>query len=99
MNKTRVADAVARFTAENYSGKVVEVGIGSYQEVARKLVSESGIEIVVTDTHEIDTELDFVKDDITAPSIRVYEDANLIYSIRPPYEIHGALENVAREVG
>ncbi|XGI83486.1 UPF0146 family protein [Halorutilales archaeon Cl-col2-1] len=96
-------ERVSEFIESKYTGKVIEVGVGRQTEVAEYLGSCDGIEVTVTD---IDTEakneapdgLDFAVDDVTDPDMRVYDDASVIYSVRPPYELHSALKEVAEAV-
>ncbi|MDY6765019.1 MAG: UPF0146 family protein [Halobacteria archaeon] len=93
-------ERVAEFIKETYpeSSKIVEVGVGRNTTVARLL--NPCFNLVVTDVELRDFEdLNFVRDDITNPSLSVYEGASLIYSVRPPYELHDDLLKVARKVG
>lgn len=84
------------------SEKVVEVGVGRRDETARAL-SEAGFEVVATDTRGVEDDVcegvEFVHDDVASPDTRVYEGASLVYSLRPPYEIHAEVDGVARSVG
>ncbi|MDY6775557.1 MAG: UPF0146 family protein [Halobacteria archaeon] len=97
-------ERIAEFIESKYTGKVVEVGVGRQTEVAEYLGSCDGIEVTVTD---IDTEagekvpekIEFVADDVTDPDMRVYDGASVIYSVRPPYELHSALKEIAEAVG
>jgi uncharacterized UPF0146 family protein len=41
----------------------------------------------------------FYRDDIFAPDMAIYNNASLIYSIRPPIDLQEAMAKVAREVG
>jgi len=82
---------------------IVEVGVGERDGVACTLVQE-GYNVTVTDVRNhrelgIDEGLDFVRDDVTQPDSSVYQDSDLIYSLRPPYELHGAIEELSQEVG
>ncbi len=92
----RLADYIAR----NYRGKVVEVGIGWYWDVAISL-SKRSFDVVATDIREIPAEggVRFVIDDVTKPNIEIYRGASLIYSIRPPPELFEAIRRTARAVG
>lgn len=92
-------ERVAEFIKGTYpeSSKIVEVGIGGNTTVARLL--DPCFDLVVTDVEPREFEdLNFVRDDITNPSISVYEGASLIYSVRPPYELHNDLLSVATTV-
>ncbi|MDD2778283.1 MAG: UPF0146 family protein, partial [Methanocellales archaeon] len=89
---------LAEYIASSYGGKVIEVGIGRHSEVA--LLLKDHLEIIVTDTSDLSVEgINFIRDDIFDPNIRIYEGASLIYSIRPPLEIQHAIASVAKRVG
>jgi uncharacterized UPF0146 family protein len=88
----------AEYILKNYSKKVVEVGVGGRPEVA--LLLKDKIEVVATDI--IDQEyagVRFFRDDIFDPNIGIYENASLIYSIRPPIDLQEAMARIAKEVG
>lgn len=73
--------------------KVVEVGVGKFHEVACNLQRQSKMNIVITDIkpcHE-----GVIQDDITHPKLSIYNGASIIYSIRPPMELHQALMDLA----
>jgi len=96
-------EEVAEFVKEEYAKgeKVVEVGVGRRDETARALC-DAGFEVTATDARDVEDdvrEVRFVRDDISSPQKTVYEGATLVYSLRPPYEIHAAIDSVAREVG
>ncbi|MCZ7357637.1 MAG: UPF0146 family protein [Candidatus Methanoperedens sp.] len=89
---------LSEYILKNYSEKVVEVGVGSRPEVA--LLLKDTIEVVVTDI--IDREyagVRFFRDDVFDPSIGIYKNASLIYSIRPPIDFQEAMAKIAEEVG
>ncbi len=48
MSLLRGADDLAQFIAENYKGRVVEVGVGYFPEVALGLQAR-GLDVVLTD--------------------------------------------------
>lgn len=90
--------SIARYIRENYKGKIVEVGIGGHPEVA--LLLNEDFDVTVTDSRDLQLEgVRFIKDDIFNPDIEVYKDASLIYSIRPPPDMQGAIASVAEKVG
>ena len=79
------------------SDKVVEVGVGKFSEVAKNLKKHSKMNIILTDikpSHE-----KVIQDDITQPNVRIYEGASIIYSVRPPMELHQSLLDLAHEMG
>jgi len=88
---------LAEFILNNYSGKVVEVGIGNHTKIA-EFLAERGLEVVATDVIERGTKVDFFVDDIQNPNLRIYEGAELIYSIRPPPEIFNAIISLAKRI-
>lgn len=95
-------DALVGFVRENYTegARLVEVGVGRRDDTARALV-DAGFDVTATDTDEVETDerVEFARDDVTSPDISVYEGASLVYSLRPPYEIHEYIDRVARSVG
>jgi uncharacterized UPF0146 family protein len=94
----RGASDLASFILNRYSGKIVEVGVGSATEVAILLAPH--LEVVATDkASRNDDELKVVADDIFSPRKEIYQGASLIYSIRPPLEMQLAMGRLALEVG
>ena len=95
----RGADDLAQFIAENYSGRVVEVGVGYFADVAMGLKTR-GLDVVLTDKEErLLGSLRVEKDDIFSPRLELYRGASLLYSIRPPLEMQLAMGLLGREVG
>jgi uncharacterized UPF0146 family protein len=89
---------LARFILARYSGKVVEVGVGSVPEVALLLVPH--IEVVATDKEARSLEgLEIVADDVFSPRQDFYRGASLLYSIRPPLEMQIAMGRLALDIG
>jgi len=100
MSGIRGAADLAQFILDRYSGKVVEVGAGKATKVARLLAER--LEVVATDKFESETRdgpIKVVGDDIFSPRRDLYEDANLLYSIRPPFEMQLAMGDLARDIG
>lgn len=97
-------DSVVGYVVEEYpaGASIVEVGVGRRDEAARRLVEE-GYDLTATDLRDVRDEVadavGFVRDDVRQPEASVYEGAELVYALRPPYEIHGAVADVARSVG
>lgn len=89
----------AEYIIGNYasSAKIVEVGVGNFLSVALTLRKHLPQDIILTDISP-STE-GIVQDDIKHPNLKIYKGASLIYSIRPPEELHTALFNVVHEVG
>ena len=98
MSLLRGADDLAQFIAENYKGRVVEVGAGYFADVAQGLQAR-GLNVVLTDKEErILGSLRVEKDDIFSPRLELYRGASLLYSIRPPLEIQLAMGLLALEL-
>ena len=77
--------------------KIVEVGIGRFPRVALDLKEHLNLNIVMTDIKPSDKRI--IQDDICHPHLKIYNGAELIYSIRPPEELHPCLVKVAEHVG
>jgi len=76
-----------------YSKKIVEVGVGKILEPSDILKEKlPNTEINLVDIHPSSNTI--IKDDITNPTDSIYEDANLIYSIRPPEELQKDIVNL-----
>jgi len=89
----------SRYIISNYAHahKIVEVGVGTFPMVACELEKHLKLNIIMTDinpSHE-----GIIQDDIGHPHLKIYKDAELIYSIRPPEELHHHLEKVSRIIG
>lgn len=77
--------------------KVVEVGVGKFYLVSNYLLKHTKMDIILTDikpSHE-----GIIADDITHPQMHLYENARVIYSIRPPGELHSALMDISKKTG
>lgn len=99
MTELLAEEDLAEFIAKNYSGRVVEVGVGYLPHVARMLV-HLGLDVILTDKEErLLVGMRVEKDDIFSPQWEIYRSAALIYSIRPPLEMQFALGELAAEVG
>lgn len=99
MSLLRGADDLAQFIAENYKGRVVEVGVGYFADVAMGLQAR-GLDVMLTDKEErLLGSLRVEKDDIFSPGPELYWGASLLYSIRPPLEMQLAMGMLAAKVG
>ncbi|MFQ6135979.1 MAG: UPF0146 family protein [Candidatus Hydrothermarchaeales archaeon] len=89
------------YICENYDNakKIVEVGVGSKYDVLEELDKRLDAIVIGTDIRVNPKDPKIIKDDITDPDLTIYEDADLIYSIRPPIEMHPYIERVAHAVG
>jgi uncharacterized UPF0146 family protein len=92
----RGSQELADFIRDNYSGKVVEVGVGLRPEVASLC---RPLELLATDKEtRILGEVRVEKDDIFSPRLEIYHGASLIFSVRPTIEMQQAIGHLAREV-
>lgn len=77
---------------------LVEVGIGARTAVADALTEDATV--TATDIHSctVPEGVAFVHDDITDPTIEIYADADAVYALNLPTELHRPTRAVAREV-
>jgi uncharacterized UPF0146 family protein len=77
---------------------VVEVGVGRRLDVAAAL-AERGVAVTATDVveREVPSAVQFVVDDVTDPDAGVYADADAVYALNVPPELHRPLRAVARD--
>jgi uncharacterized protein len=95
----RGAKDLAQFIGKNYSGRVVEIGAGHVLEVALHLAS-LGRDVLITDREERYLGgIHIEKDDVFMPRLDLYQEASLIYSIRPPLELQLAMGILASRLG
>lgn len=76
--------------------RIVEIAVGKFDGVYQYLKRNENIEIIKTDILPNDDEV--IKDDITNPNLELYENANIIYSIRPPSELQPHIERLSQKV-
>jgi len=84
--RTEIVDRLARHE------RVVEVGIGRRPDVAAAL-AERGVDVSATDvvTRDVPESVGFVEDDVTDPDPAVYADADAVYALNCPPELHRPL--------
>ncbi|MHA1722827.1 MAG: UPF0146 family protein [Candidatus Baldrarchaeia archaeon] len=103
-------EAIVEFIASLFPKpkKIIEVGVGKLPKIALKLAKKfPEAEIIVTDIdpqiiQQIEQQypqIKTIKDDITKPNIKLYQNTDLIYSIRPPPELTPYLLKLAKKVG
>ena len=84
-------------TAGDEKVKIAEVGIGKFDQIARKLSCRKNITLIKTDILPKDSTV--IRDDITNPNMKLYEGTDIIYSIRPPSELQPHLVRLAVKIG
>ncbi|GAB3036900.1 UPF0146 family protein [Natronobiforma cellulositropha] len=83
---------------ERYA-RLVEVGIGRRTDVAEALVAR-GASVTATDVHQraVPEGVTFVRDDVVDPRLSIYRDADAIYALNLPPELHRPTLDLARRV-
>ncbi len=76
--------------------KIAEVAVGKFDRIADYLNSKDNITLIKTDISPKDETV--IKDDITNPNLELYKGTAIIYSIRPPGELHPHLVKLACEI-
>lgn len=108
--KLRDTDDLVDFISRSYRSatKIVEIGVGAYPWIAKGVKERlPGTDVVATDTNEETLailkkacpETKVVCDDILRPQLKIYEKADLIYSLRPPSEMVRDIIKLASQVG
>lgn len=81
---------------QNKNVKIIEVGVGKFDETANILSSKENITLIKTDINPKDETI--IKDDITNPNLELYKNTDIIYSIRPPSELQPYLVTLANKI-
>ena len=81
---------------ENRNVKIAEIAVGRFDRIADYLASKDNIVLIKTDISPKDETV--IKDDITQPDLSLYDDVEIIYSIRPPSELQPYLVKLAVEI-
>jgi uncharacterized UPF0146 family protein len=89
-------DLLIEYLSRRYR-RVVEVGIGTYSQVARAL-QERGLTVTATDIDPRTKEVPVVRDDLWEPRMEIYREAQAVYAIRPPPELLPPLRELARRL-
>jgi len=98
---------LVEYVRENYSraSKIVELGVGSRIDVAERIRKHLPLtEILVTDKDEswvrkhMTSHVRAVADDVMFPQTPIYQNASLVYSIHPPFEIVESMVALARRI-
>jgi len=99
---------IAEYISKKYPSakKIVEVGIGRSPYTAlllQKLLPETELKVVDVDREVVEElrkiGLKAFVDDLTSPSLEIYEGADLIYSIRPPFELIPNIASLGARIG
>ena len=77
--------------------RIAEVGVGRFDRIADWLASKDNIDLIKTDIAPKDESV--IRDDVTNPDLELYEDIDIIYSIRPPSELQPYLVKLACRTG
>ena len=87
-----LVDRLARYD------RLVEVGVGHRPDVAGALSDRAAV--TATDVHDrpVPDGVRFVRDDVTAPDESVYRDADAVYALNLPPELHRPAWTLARRV-
>jgi uncharacterized UPF0146 family protein len=101
-------DDLVEYVRENYSraSKIVELGVGSRIAVAERIKKHLPLaEVLVTDKDEVwvrkhmTGRVRAVADDVMFPQTPIYQNASLVYSIHPPFEIVAPMVALAGSIG
>lgn len=76
--------------------KVAEIGIGKFKKISEMLSQKENITLIKVDINPDDDSI--VRDDITDPDFDLYDDVDIIYSIRPPSELQPYLVKLAGKI-
>ncbi|RAP52816.1 MAG: hypothetical protein BZ137_08120 [Methanosphaera sp. rholeuAM130] len=93
-------DNFTEYIISNYADAslIIEVGVGNILEPSDIL--KNRLEYTAVKCVDINPSNDeIIKDDVENPNYAIYENADLIYSIRPPEEIQKDISDIARNVG
>lgn len=72
--------------------KVIEIGVGKFQGVSNYLKDKENVELIMVDIDPANDKI--IKDDIFKPNLEIYKNADILFSIRPPFEIQEAIMNL-----
>src|SRR2546427_12205341 len=103
-----MVDDIVDYVREKYSraSKIVELGVGSRIDGAERIKKQIPLaEVLVTDKDQacvrkhMTSQVRAVADDVMFPQTRIYENASLVYSIHPPFEVVAPMVVLAGSVG
>lgn len=81
--------ALEKSEKTNKKTKVVEIGVGRFHNISNRINENENIELIMTDINPSNENV--VKDDIFNPDMSLYENTDILFSIRPPFEIQEAI--------
>ena len=76
--------------------KIVEIGIGKFHTISENLSKNENIELIMTDIDPANENI--IKDDVFNPNMDLYENVDIIFSIRPPAELQEAIMKIRAKV-
>lgn len=76
--------------------KIVEIGVGKFQTISKNLSKNENIDLIMTDINPANENI--MKDDVFNPDMSIYEDVDILFSIRPPGELQEAIMKIRDEV-
>ena len=66
--------------------------MGKFQTISNHLKENENIELIMTDIDPANE--DVIKDDVFNPNMEIYENTDIILSIRPPAEMQDAIMKI-----
>jgi uncharacterized UPF0146 family protein len=78
--------------------RLVEVGIGERTDVAEALADDTPVTATDIHSRSVPEGVDFARDDVTNPTAEIYTDADAVYALNLPRELHRPTRDLAREV-
>ena len=88
--------AIENSEKTNRKTKIVEIGVGKFQTISLNLSKNENIEVFMTDINPANENI--IKDDVFNPNMHIYEDADILFSIRPPSEMQDAIMKIRDKV-
>ena len=73
--------------------RIAEIGVGKFSQVYDELNKKNNINIIKTDINPADASV--IKDDVRNPDLNLYNNTDIIYSIRPPSELQPYIIDLA----
>ncbi|WP_297980835.1 UPF0146 family protein [uncultured Methanobrevibacter sp.] len=80
----------------NEKTKIVEIGVGKFHNISNHLKERENIELIMTDIDP--SSEDVIQDDVFNPNMELYKDTDILFSIRPPFEIQNAIMDLRNKL-